>query len=150
MNAIDLFADFGLVAIILATLNICVGVLIAVRYSPVRCWPHLRFEHLSFAQLDWLSIGSCRCAASCHFAIERNPTLSMGGHRSAGLVTSTAAGKYSPSARPLPGLACGNYLLFSTAFEAVDVETISLSGVRRRYRSIRPQPAHRSPLEGPS
>ena len=37
MNAIDLSADFGLIAIILATLNVCMGVLIAVRYSPVRC-----------------------------------------------------------------------------------------------------------------
>jgi hypothetical protein len=44
MNAIDLSADFGLLAIILASLNICVGVLIAVRYSPVRCWPHLRLN----------------------------------------------------------------------------------------------------------
>jgi predicted ferric reductase len=44
MNAIDLSADFGLIAIILASLNICVGVLIEVRYSPVRCWPHLRLN----------------------------------------------------------------------------------------------------------
>jgi predicted ferric reductase len=44
MNAIDLSADFGLIAIILASVNICVGVLIAVRYSPVRCWPHLRLN----------------------------------------------------------------------------------------------------------
>jgi len=44
MNAIDLSADFGLIAIILATLNVCMGVLIAVRYSPVRCWPHLRLN----------------------------------------------------------------------------------------------------------
>ncbi len=44
MNAIDLSADFGLIAVILASLNICLGVLIAVRYSPVRCWPHLRLN----------------------------------------------------------------------------------------------------------
>lgn len=44
MNAIDLSADAGLVAVALATLNICLGVLIAVRYSPVRCWPHRRFN----------------------------------------------------------------------------------------------------------
>jgi sulfoxide reductase heme-binding subunit YedZ len=44
MNAIDLSADVGLIAIILASVNICVGVLIAVRYSPVRCWPHLRLN----------------------------------------------------------------------------------------------------------
>lgn len=44
MNAIDLSADAGLVAVALATINICLGVLIAVRYSPVRCWPHRRFN----------------------------------------------------------------------------------------------------------
>ena len=44
MDVVELSADFGLIAIILATLNICVGVLIAVRYSPVRCWPHLRLN----------------------------------------------------------------------------------------------------------
>ena len=42
MNVIDLSRGFGLIAVILVSLNICVGVLIAVRYSPVRCWPHLR------------------------------------------------------------------------------------------------------------
>jgi predicted ferric reductase len=44
VNAIDLSADFGLIAIILASLNICVGVLIAVRYSALRSWPHLRLN----------------------------------------------------------------------------------------------------------
>ena len=44
MKAFDLSADFGLIAVILASLNICLGVLIAVRYSPVRCWPHLRLN----------------------------------------------------------------------------------------------------------
>jgi predicted ferric reductase len=44
MTAIDLSAAAGLVAVALATINICLGVLIAVRYSPVRCWPHRRFN----------------------------------------------------------------------------------------------------------
>jgi predicted ferric reductase len=44
MDALDLSADLGLIAIILASLNICLGVLIAMRYSPVRCWPHLRLN----------------------------------------------------------------------------------------------------------
>ena len=39
MNAIDLCADVGLAAVFLATANICLGLLIAVRYSPVRKWP---------------------------------------------------------------------------------------------------------------
>jgi methionine sulfoxide reductase heme-binding subunit len=44
MNAIDLSADVGLVAVGLVTLNLAVGLLIAMRYSPVRCWPHRQFN----------------------------------------------------------------------------------------------------------
>jgi hypothetical protein len=36
MNAIDLSADIGLLAVGLVTLNLAVGLLIAVRYSPWR------------------------------------------------------------------------------------------------------------------
>lgn len=44
MNAIDLSADVGLVAVGLVTLNLALGLLIAVRYSPWRYWPHRRFN----------------------------------------------------------------------------------------------------------
>lgn len=44
MTAIDLSADVGLAAIVLATLNLCLGLLIAARYSPWRNWPHRRFN----------------------------------------------------------------------------------------------------------
>lgn len=44
MTAIDLSADVGLVAVGLVTLNLAVGLLIAVRYSPWRYWPHRRFN----------------------------------------------------------------------------------------------------------
>jgi len=44
MNAIDLSADIGLLAVGLVTLNLAVGLLIAVRYSPWRYWPHRRFN----------------------------------------------------------------------------------------------------------
>ena len=44
MTAIDLSADIGLVAVGLATLNLLIGALIAMRYSPWRCWPHHRFN----------------------------------------------------------------------------------------------------------
>jgi len=40
MTATDLSSYAGLVAVLLATLNICLGLLISVRYSPVRYWPH--------------------------------------------------------------------------------------------------------------
>ena len=45
MNAIDLSADVGLVAVGLVTLNLGLGMLIAVRYSPWRYWPHRRFNY---------------------------------------------------------------------------------------------------------
>lgn len=44
MTAIDLSADIGLVAVGLATLNLLIGSLIAIRYSPWRYWPHQRFN----------------------------------------------------------------------------------------------------------
>jgi predicted ferric reductase len=44
MTALDLSADAGLIAIFLATANLCLGLLIAVRYSPRRSWPHRRLD----------------------------------------------------------------------------------------------------------
>jgi|SRR4029077_398352 predicted ferric reductase len=44
MTILDLSADVGLVAVVLATANICIGLLIAVRYSPWRLWPHRRIN----------------------------------------------------------------------------------------------------------
>jgi len=44
MDPIELSADLGLVALCLVTLNICIGLLIAVRYSPLRSWPKRRLD----------------------------------------------------------------------------------------------------------
>ena len=44
MTAIDLSSDLGLIAVGLATLNLLLGSLIAMRYSPWRYWPHHRFN----------------------------------------------------------------------------------------------------------
>ncbi len=49
MTAIDLSSYAGLVAVTLATLNICLGLLISVRYSPVRYWPHKK--HINIFKL---------------------------------------------------------------------------------------------------
>jgi DMSO/TMAO reductase YedYZ heme-binding membrane subunit len=51
MTALDLSADVGLLAVFLATANICLGLLIAVRYSPWRRWPHRRVN--IFAVHTW-------------------------------------------------------------------------------------------------
>lgn len=55
LSAIDLCADVGLVAVFLATANICLGLLIAVRYSPVRYWPRRRVN--IFAVHNWTGYG---------------------------------------------------------------------------------------------
>ena len=44
ISALDLSADVGLVAVVFATLNIGIGLLIWGRYSPWREWPHRRFD----------------------------------------------------------------------------------------------------------
>jgi predicted ferric reductase len=51
MTALDLSADVGLLAVFLATANICVGLLIAARYNPRRSWPHRRLD--IFAVHNW-------------------------------------------------------------------------------------------------
>jgi predicted ferric reductase len=45
MNAIDLSADIGLVAVGLVTANLLLGLMMALRYSPVRYWPHRHFNY---------------------------------------------------------------------------------------------------------
>jgi DMSO/TMAO reductase YedYZ heme-binding membrane subunit len=44
MTAIDLSSYAGLTAMVLLTINILLGLLISVRYSPVRSWPHRRIS----------------------------------------------------------------------------------------------------------
>ncbi len=44
MTAIDLSSYAGLVAVGLLTLNILVGLLLSVKYNPVRRWPHRRIN----------------------------------------------------------------------------------------------------------
>lgn len=42
MSAIDLSSDLGLGAITLLTVNVLLGLLLSIRYNPVRRWPHRR------------------------------------------------------------------------------------------------------------
>ena len=44
MTILDLCAYVGLTAVGAATVNMLVGLLIALRYSPVRLWPHRRIN----------------------------------------------------------------------------------------------------------
>jgi methionine sulfoxide reductase heme-binding subunit len=45
ITLLDLTAYIGLTAVAAITLNILLGVLMAFRYSPVRNWPHRRFNY---------------------------------------------------------------------------------------------------------
>jgi methionine sulfoxide reductase heme-binding subunit len=51
MTAIDLSSYFGLVAMSLLTLNILIGLLMSVKYNPVRNWPHRRIN--TFKLHNW-------------------------------------------------------------------------------------------------
>lgn len=42
MSAIDLSSDAGLVAMVLLTINILLGLVLSARYNTVRSWPHRR------------------------------------------------------------------------------------------------------------
>lgn len=42
MSALDLSSDAGLVAMVLLTINILLGLLLSARYNTVRSWPHRR------------------------------------------------------------------------------------------------------------
>jgi methionine sulfoxide reductase heme-binding subunit len=42
MSAVDLSSDAGLVAMVLLTVNILLGLLLSARYNPVHNWPHRR------------------------------------------------------------------------------------------------------------
>jgi len=44
VTILDLSAYIGLSAVFFATLNICIGLMIWGRYSPVRFWPHRHFD----------------------------------------------------------------------------------------------------------
>ena len=44
MTAIDLSSYFGLAAMTLLTLNILIGLVMSVKYNPVRNWPHRRIN----------------------------------------------------------------------------------------------------------
>jgi predicted ferric reductase len=44
MTILDVCAYLGLAAVGTATVNMVLGLLIALRYSPVRLWPHRRFN----------------------------------------------------------------------------------------------------------
>jgi len=51
MSAIDLSSYFGLAAMTLLTLNILIGLVMSMKYNPVRNWPHRRIN--TFKLHNW-------------------------------------------------------------------------------------------------
>lgn len=63
IDAIDLSSDIGLGALLLLTVNILLGLLISVRYSPVKNWPHRKID--IFALHNWTGY-TALCVAALH------------------------------------------------------------------------------------
>ena len=61
MTAIDLSSYFGLVAMSLLTLNILLGLVMSVKYNPVRNWPHRRIN--TFKLHNWTAYIALTIAA---------------------------------------------------------------------------------------
>ena len=61
MTAIDLSSYFGLAAISLLTLNILLGLVMSVKYNPVREWPHRRIN--TFKIHNWTAYIALTVAA---------------------------------------------------------------------------------------
>jgi predicted ferric reductase len=51
LTVLDLSAYVGLAAVGAVTLNLLLGMLMACRYSPHRCWPHRRFNYFRLHNL---------------------------------------------------------------------------------------------------
>jgi methionine sulfoxide reductase heme-binding subunit len=61
MTAIDLSSYFGLAAMTLLTLNILIGLVMSVKYNPVRNWPHRRIN--TFKIHNWTAYIALSVAA---------------------------------------------------------------------------------------
>jgi sulfoxide reductase heme-binding subunit YedZ len=57
ITALDLSAYLGLTAVAAITVNMLLGVMMAFRYSPVRSWPHHRFNY--FRLHNWTGYLAC-------------------------------------------------------------------------------------------
>jgi methionine sulfoxide reductase heme-binding subunit len=61
MTALDLSSYFGLAAMTLLTLNILIGLVMSVKYNPVRNWPHRRIN--TFKIHNWTAYVALTFAA---------------------------------------------------------------------------------------
>jgi predicted ferric reductase len=66
MSAIDLSSYIGLAALLLLTSNILLGLLISVRYSPLKNWPHRKIN--IFGVHNWTGY-TALCVAALHAVV---------------------------------------------------------------------------------
>jgi predicted ferric reductase len=66
ISTLDLSAYLGLIAVGAVTLNMILGMLMAFHYSPVRSWPHRRFNYFSLH--NWCGYVAL-AAATLHAAV---------------------------------------------------------------------------------
>ena len=147
MTAIDLSSYAGLTAMVLLTINILLGLLISVRYSPVRSWPHRRIP--VFDIHNW----------TAYIALAL-----VGLHPTILLFSATAKFKWldilwplgSPgqrlyncfgALRVLSSAGCSDHFLSATADRTSAVETAALPGLWRGGICVRARDADRSELE---
>ena len=72
MTAIDISSYFGLAALTLLTLNILIGLVMSVKYNPVRNWPHRRIN--TFKIHNWTAYIALTIAAIHPVIILFSPT----------------------------------------------------------------------------
>ena len=110
MTALDLSADVGLLAVFLATANICLGLLIAVRYSPRRLWPHRRINIFAIHLLA----GGFNFDAPRHPAVLNEYPMAAGGRGLSRVVSGSTGRKYDWRGRIVRGRRSRTHFVFST------------------------------------
>lgn len=71
VNMLDLSAYIGLMAVGAATVNMLLGTLMAFRYSPLRSWPHIRFNY--FRVHNWCGYAALSASALHPLILLANP-----------------------------------------------------------------------------
>ena len=108
ISVLDLSAYIGLVAVAAVTLNMVLGIMMAFRYSPVRSWPHRRFNYFRLHNCS----GSIALGASL-----LHPTLLLLNKKPAFRIRDLLFPVYSPS-QPLENTV-GAVALYLLAFVVI-------------------------------
>ncbi len=148
MTTLDLSADTGLLAVFLATANICLGLLIAVRYSPSRLWPHRRIN--IFAVHNWT-------AYSVMASVLAHPVILLFSKNIRWRLLDVAFPVWSP-VQPIENtigaislyliVVVLTHLIFSASARSSPVEAVSLPHLCGDYLFLHSRHSYGSPFEG--